>query len=78
MLNILKALEFCRAHDIPSAVFSGNNGGQAMLLTDICLVAPGTRTSVIQEIHIVLSHTLCECIESNIFGISMTGENDEF
>lgn len=76
--NMLKALEFCRANDIPSAVFSGNGGGQSMHLTDICLIAPGARTSVIQEIHIILAHTLCECIESNIFGISMAGENDEF
>jgi len=25
-------------------------------------------TSTIQEIHIVLAHTLCECVEQQIFG----------
>lgn len=65
--NILKALEQCRLMGVPSIVFSGHDGGAARLMADYCIVAPGASTSTIQELHIVLAHTLCECVESAIF-----------
>ena len=66
--NILKALEQCRALGVPSIVFCGRDGGLAKALADHCIIAPGTATSTIQELHIVLAHTLCECVETAIFG----------
>ncbi len=65
--NIVKALEQCREMRIPSIVFTGGNGGSAKELADHCIVAPGATTSAIQELHIVLAHTLCECVESALF-----------
>lgn len=65
--NILRALEQCRRMDIPSIVFTGRSGGAARALADHCLVAPGTATSTIQELHIVLAHTLCESVEAALF-----------
>ncbi len=67
-LNILKALEQCQNMGVPSIVFCGHEGGQAEELADYCIVAPGVATSTIQEIHIVLAHTLCECVEVAMFG----------
>lgn len=66
--NILKALEQCRSAGVPTLVFCGHDGGKAKALADFCIVAPGTATSTIQELHIVLAHTLCECVEVAIFG----------
>lgn len=66
--NILRALEQCHVMKIPSIVFCGHDGGTAKALADHCIVAPGTATSTIQELHIVLAHTLCECVESAMFG----------
>ena len=66
--NILKALEHCRSAGVPTLVFCGHDGGKAKALADFCIVAPGTATSTIQELHIVLAHTLCECVEVAIFG----------
>lgn len=66
--NILRALEQCRAQGVPSIVFCGRGGGPALALTDYCIVAPGAATSTIQELHIALAHTLCECVEREIFG----------
>jgi D-sedoheptulose 7-phosphate isomerase len=66
--NILKALEQCRAMGIPSIVFSGRDGGPAKAAADYCIVVPGAATSTIQEVHIVLAHTLCECVEREMFG----------
>ena len=65
--NIVKALEQCRATAIPSIVFTGGTGGSAKELADFCIVAPGATTSAIQELHILLAHTLCECVESALF-----------
>ena len=66
-INIIKALETCRELSIPSIVFCGRNGGQVKHLADFCVIAPGVATSSIQELHIVLAHTLCECVESALF-----------
>ncbi|MFI3185335.1 MAG: SIS domain-containing protein [Methylococcaceae bacterium] len=66
--NILKALEQCRIIGIPSIVFCGRDGGQAKAMADYPIIAPGIATSTIQELHIVLAHTLCECVEVALFG----------
>jgi D-sedoheptulose 7-phosphate isomerase len=65
--DILEALHKCQELNIPSIVFSGRDGGPAAKLSDFCVIAPGEMTSTIQEIHIVLAHTLCECVEYEIF-----------
>jgi len=65
--NILMALEQCRAMGVPSIVFCGHDGGPARALADYCIVAPGSSTATIQELHIVLAHTLCECVERALF-----------
>lgn len=66
--NILKALEACCAIGIPSIIFCGRDGGEAKSMADYCIVAPGKMTSTIQELHIILAHTLCEAVELAIFG----------
>ncbi len=65
--NILEALEMCRKMRIPSIVFAGRDGGPARDLADHCIVVPGENTATIQEIHIVLAHSLCEYVETFIF-----------
>ena len=66
--NILRALETCRDLGVPSIVFCGHDGGAAAAAADHVIVVPGVATSTIQELHIVLAHTLCECVEAAIFG----------
>lgn len=65
--NILAALETCRDMGFSSIVFTGRDGGQAAELADHCMIVPGDSTSLIQELHIVLAHTLCACVESELF-----------
>lgn len=66
--NILRALEQCRTLGIPSIIFCGHDGGPAKVNADFAVVVPGLATSTIQELHIVLAHTLCESVEAAIFG----------
>lgn len=65
--NIIKALETCSDKNIKSIVFTGHNGGKVKDLADITIIANGESTATIQELHIVLSHSLCEYIEQSIF-----------
>jgi D-sedoheptulose 7-phosphate isomerase len=51
---------------IPTIVFSGRDGGEALNRADYCIVATGEMTSTIQEVQIVLAHTLCEYVERAI------------
>ncbi len=66
-LNILKALDACREMGITTVLFSGGDGGLAKKNADYCIVATGKKTSTIQEVHLVLLHTLCECVEQAMF-----------
>ena len=67
--NILKALSQCQSLGVRTIVFSGHNGGVASKNSDYCICVPGIRTSTIQELHIILAHTLCECVEEALFPI---------
>jgi D-sedoheptulose 7-phosphate isomerase len=66
--NILQALTHCRNVGLPSVVLAGRSGGSARALADHCIAVPGSATSTIQELHIVVAHTLCECVEAAMFG----------
>jgi D-sedoheptulose 7-phosphate isomerase len=67
--NILRALEECRALKVPSIVFTGGDGGKTESIADYVVRAPGRDTSCIQEVHQVLYHTLCACVEAAIFPV---------
>lgn len=64
--NIVRGLQQCREMGITSIVFTGKDGGVAKAFADYCVVVPGQETGTIQELHIVLAHTLCECIETEV------------
>jgi len=63
--NILHALDTSKEIGIPSIVFTGHDAGESAGKADYCIRAAGRLTSTIQEIHIVLAHSLCECVEEN-------------
>jgi len=66
--NIIRALEQCKLMKLQSILLTGFDGGAAKNLADYCILASGNSTATIQELHIVLLHTLCEIIEIEIFG----------
>ena len=65
--NIINAVKSCRRIGVTSIVFSGRGGGAVKQIADICVVASGDLTSTIQEMHIVLAHSLCETVERALF-----------
>lgn len=69
--NILKAVQTCQEKNVPSIVFTGHGGGAVRSLCDVCVIACGELTSQIQEVHLVLEHTLCECVEAALFNFKL-------
>lgn len=65
--NILEALKVCKEMGIPSILFTGKDGGLAKSLATYTIIAPGNSTAIIQEIHILMAHTLCQCVEIELF-----------
>ena len=65
--NILEALKVCKEMRIPSILFTGKDGGLAKSLATYTIIAPGNSTAIIQEIHILKAHTLCQCVEIELF-----------
>jgi D-sedoheptulose 7-phosphate isomerase len=65
--NILEALKVCKEMGTPSILFTGKDGGLAKSLATYTIIAPGNSTAIIQEIHILMAHTLCQCVEMELF-----------
>jgi D-sedoheptulose 7-phosphate isomerase len=61
--NIVEALKYCNRHGIVSIVFTGSNGGKANLLATYSYVVPSKSTALIQDIHHIIIHMLCEKLE---------------
>jgi D-sedoheptulose 7-phosphate isomerase len=65
--NIIDAVKTCKIKGIASIVFSGKDGGMVKDIADYCIIVPGSTTAEIQEVHILLAHTLCEAVENTLF-----------
>lgn len=64
--NICRAITAANAIGASSVAFSGRSGGLIKELCPNTVVVPSENTAAIQEIHIVLGHTLCEYVEQKI------------
>ena len=65
--NVIKAIEAAHERDMHVIALTGRDGGKiaAMLKdNDILLNVPHPRTARIQEVHILLIHALCDCIDT--------------
>ena len=61
--NILKVLQKAKGMGITSIALLGKGGGQAVDLSDFAIVIESSETARIQEMHLLLGHTLCEYAE---------------
>lgn len=68
--NVIKAIENAVSRDMPIIALTGQDGGDiAGLLgeNDVEIRVPSSRTSRIQEVHLLVIHTLCEIIDTTLF-----------
>jgi D-sedoheptulose 7-phosphate isomerase len=65
--NVLLALEAAREKGITTFGLTGQSGGKMKSVCDYCLCVPDPDTPRIQEVHIVIGHTLCAMVELALF-----------
>ena len=66
--NILRAIETARHCKVKVVGLTGKSGGQMQKACDLCLCVPSKSTPRIQEMHILIGHTICELLEDRLFG----------
>lgn len=64
--NILRVLEEAKKLGVISLALLGKGGGQAFKLADHSLVVKSEETARIQEVHLLVGHTLCEYAEMKL------------
>ena len=64
--NICNALIKSKELGVETVAFLGKEGGIAKGLANHSIVVASSETARIQEIHLLLGHTLCEAIEINL------------
>ena len=65
--NVVYALTAANKLDCKSIGLSGKDGGDFNALCDVNLVVNSDDTPRIQEIHILIGHTICHLIEQESF-----------
>jgi D-sedoheptulose 7-phosphate isomerase len=67
--NILRGIDVCREIGIRTIGFTGGTGGAMAARVDHLLCVSATRsTPRIQEVHILIGHTICELVDLELFG----------
>jgi D-sedoheptulose 7-phosphate isomerase len=64
--NILRVLEEAKKLGVTSIALLGKGGGPALKLADHSLVVQSEETARIQEVHLLVGHTLCEYAEMKL------------
>lgn len=64
--NVVEALAAARRSDMVTVVMTGSGGGRAALLADYSVKVPSEDTPRIQECQILIGHSICEFVESQI------------
>lgn len=65
--NILDAIITALAKEMKVIGMSGETGGAMKAKCDILINVPGTRTSVVQELHFPVYHAICLMVENHFF-----------
>ncbi len=61
--NVTSALKLASKLDCISIGFSGQGGGEMNKICNINIVSPSNDTPRIQEMHIIIAHTICHLID---------------
>ena len=65
--NVISALKLANDLGCRTIGLSGKGGGEFNSLCDVNIIVPSEDTPRIQEMHIVIGHTICHLIEQSIF-----------
>ncbi len=65
--NVVNAVVQAKKQHMVTIGFTGKTGGRLAELCDLCIRVPSENTARIQEMHILIGHTVCEKIERTLF-----------
>lgn len=71
--NIINAMQAALARDMTIVALTGKDGGEMAGFigeNDVEIRVPSSRTARIQEVHLLVIHNLCECIDNALFPIA--------
>jgi D-sedoheptulose 7-phosphate isomerase len=64
--NVVLALEAARKKGAIAIAFTGNGGGTVMEHADLALVGPDGYAAIVQEVHQVMAHIICDLVEQTL------------
>lgn len=64
--NILRAIEEAHQKKVAVIGMTGESGGAMRTACNLCLCVPSKSTARIQEMHIMIGHTICELLEEGM------------
>ncbi len=64
--NVVEAVKQANAMEITTIGLLGNSGGELATLVDLPLIVAHHETPRIQEVHITISHMICELVEDEL------------
>jgi D-sedoheptulose 7-phosphate isomerase len=65
--NVVRALEMAKDLGLMTVALTGASGGKVAGIVDICIRVPTDDTPRVQELCMLLGHTMCEFVESELF-----------
>jgi D-sedoheptulose 7-phosphate isomerase len=69
--NVIQAILAAQQHDMAIVALTGRDGGKIATIlnsTDVELRVPSDRTVRIQEVHLLMIHSLCDLIDQGVAG----------
>ena len=65
--NVVAGLSTARGMGLKTVVMTGVGGGEARSLADVWIEVPSAQTPRIQEVHITISHVICQLVDYILF-----------
>lgn len=66
--NVIDAAKKAQSKKMTTICLTGESGGDLKNYCDILINIPSTNTPRIQECHMIIGHSICELVESTLFG----------
>ncbi|MGH7737107.1 MAG: D-sedoheptulose-7-phosphate isomerase [Candidatus Tyrphobacter sp.] len=64
--NVVRALEAAKRKGAVAVAFTGNGGGAICGTADLVLSGPDGYSAIVQEVHLVMAHIVCDLTEQRI------------
>ena len=64
--NVVLGLERAKELGATTVAFTGNGGGTVADVADLVLLGPRGYSAIVQEVHIVMGHIICDLVEQEL------------